>query len=248
MANKTRDDIKNQIYEFLPQINQAGKTTLIDNCIDLAVEEISRLHDFRSLRATTPDEATLTTGSYYLTLDSSTFTTMMASTTYMKDILKVFWRKSTGDLYGEIKFIDDDEFHKKYGYYDYTSRSTGYPIHYTILNNRMIFNCPAYESLIIRCFYQKLHPPFEADDTEHSFHEKMNYAAFFAIVYRALAELKASLNSIEFPQDLQTVAQIYPKYIQDMIDIDKTNVNEEFALGWAERTEGGYATDPYDWA
>jgi hypothetical protein len=248
VANKTREDIKNQIYDFLPKINQTGKQTLINNCIDMAVEEISRKHDFRALRPHLPDEATLAASAYYLDLNSTNFTTMCSTSVYLKDIRSMFWRKSTGDDYGRITFLDDQSFHERYGYYDYSSRDTGYPIHYTRLKNRLIFNCPAYEALTIRCFYQELHPPFSGDSTAHSFGTDMNMTAFFAITYRTLMELKSSLSSLEFPQELSGAAEMAQKYFQDMVDADKSVENEEFSIGWSEREERSAATDPYDWA
>ena len=247
MANKTRDDIKNQIYAYLPKINQAGKATLINNVIDLAVEEISRKHNFRALRPHLPDEATLAAGSYYLDLNSTNFTTMCAGSVYLKDILSMFWRKSTGSEYGAIRFLDDADFHDRYGYFDYTNRSRGYPVHYTRLADRIIFNCPAYEALTIRCFYQKLHPPFAGDSTEHSFGSNMNMAAFMAIVYRSLLELKSSLSSLEFPQELSGAVEMAQKYMNDMIAIDKDIANEDFELGTLETNYTRFATDPYDW-
>jgi hypothetical protein len=244
---KTRDDIKNQIYAYLPKINQTGKATLINNVIDLAVEEISRQHDFRALRAHNPDTATLTASAYYLDLDSATFSTMCSSSIYLKDILHMRWLKSGTDDYGKITFLDDAEFHDRYGYYDYASRSTGYPFHYTRLADRLIFNCPAYEALTIRCFYQKLHPPFSGDSTEHSFGTKINMAAFMAIVYRSLLELKSSLSSLEFPQELSGASDMYQKYLGDMIAADKDVANEEFELGTMETNTSRWETNPYDW-
>lgn len=247
MANKSRAEIKAQIYEYLPKINQSGKTTLINNVIDLAVEEISRKHNFRALRPYTPDETVLAAGSYYLDLISFVFSEMCASTVYLKDIIAMRWRKSTGDDYGEIRFLDDAEFHARYGYYDYTGRSRGYPVHYTRVANRLYFNCPAYESLIIRCFYQKLHPPFSGDTKRHEFGNNMNMAAFMAIVYRSLFELKSSLTSLEFPQELSGASELAQKYIADMIEIDKDIANEDFELGTSETSRSRFDSDPYGW-
>jgi len=36
MSNKTRSQIKAQIYEYLPNINNSAHTTLLENLIDLA--------------------------------------------------------------------------------------------------------------------------------------------------------------------------------------------------------------------
>jgi len=248
MANKTRGDIQNQLYEYLPKINQSGKATLINNVIDLAVEEISRQHNFRALRALNPDHALLSAGAYYLNMTSAWFTAMCSSSVYLKDILAMFWLKpGTTDDYGPIKFIDDAEFHDRYGYYDSTLRARGYPIHYTQVTNRLLFNCPAYEAIWIRCFYQKLHPPFAGDNTSHSFDSKMNMAAFMAIVYRSLFELKSSMASLEFPQELAGAKEAYEKYLVDMITIDKDIANEEFELGTLETNNGRWDTDPYAW-
>jgi len=247
MALATRADIKAQIYEFLPQINQTSKQTLIENCINLAVEEISLIHDFRSLRAATPDEASLVAGAYYLDLNASSFSVMYSSTVTVKDILEMFWRKEGTSDYGRIRFLDDSEFHRRYGYYDDSSREGGEPIHYTRLGDRLIFNCPARTALIIRCFYQKVHPPFASDGDTHSFGAKSNTTALFAIVYRALLELKSSLNSLEFPQEMSQLTPMAQKYASDLVSLDKYVVNEEFEIGWAETTEGGFREDAYGW-
>lgn len=248
MSNKTRLECQAQIYEYLPSLNQSAKATLINNCLDLALEEISHQHDFRCLRAASPDEATLAAGAYSLVINSTNFTTMMGATGYFKDILAMFMRITGKTDYKPITFLDDKEFHHRYGYVDYASRTRGYPQHYTRLGTTLIFNCPASESLLIRCWYQKYHPPFSADGTSHSFDSKDNMIAFYAIVYSAMVELKNSLNTLEFPQDLQNVTAMAQLYTQRLIERDKVIVNEEFEIGWADRSCMSSAdTDPYYW-
>jgi len=66
MSNKTRSQIKAQIYEYLPNINNSAHTTLLENLIDLAAEEISYRHNFRYLALTTPAEHDIVEGEYYV--------------------------------------------------------------------------------------------------------------------------------------------------------------------------------------
>jgi len=248
MANKSRLEIKNQIYEYLPQINQTANATLVNNVIDLALEEISNMHDFRCLRAASPDEATLAAGAYSLVLNSTNFTTMMGTTGYFKDIISMFMRKTGKDDYKPIYFLDDKEFHHRYGYVDYASRTRGYPDHYTRLENTLLFNCPAQESLLIRVYYQKYHPALASDSTTHSFDTKDNMVAFQAIVYSALVELKNSLNTVEFPHEMENVASMAKYYVGKLIARDFTRVNEQFEIGWAEKSDmGSTDSDPYYW-
>ena len=248
MSNKSRSDIKAQIFQYLPKVNQSAKATLINNCIDLAVEEITNQHDFRAFREKTPDTCTLSAGSYYLDLNSSNFTNMCGSTTPFKSIRLMRWLKvSGGDDYGVIRFLDDLTFHEKYGYVDYASRDRGYPKHYTIIEDRILFNCPAYEALTIRCYYQKTHGAFAGDDTAHGFATRSNMTAFMFIVYRALMELKVSMNSAEFPQELSGVSDAVKKYGAELIAQDVDMPDEEFEIGWAERSDGSVAENPYGW-
>jgi hypothetical protein len=215
------------------------------------VEEISHRHNFRCFRASTPDEATLTAGSYTLELNSTNFSTMMGATGYFKEILAMFRRISGKQDYGPIKFIDDKLFHDTYGYVDYTSRTQGYPNYYTRLGDVLWFNCPASEDLIIRVWYQKYHPPFTDDTTSHSFDSQDNMLAFNAIVYQSLVELKSSLHGIEFPKELQGVTAMAEHYIRLLIarDAERDLMNEHMdLLGWSERSHFDDAVeDPYSW-
>jgi hypothetical protein len=248
MANKTRTDIKNQIYQYLPQINQTAKATLINNCIDLAVEDISNRHNFRSLRASTPDTATLAAAAYSLNLTD--FTTMGGSTGYFKEVLAMFRLQTGKEDHAPVRFVDDIDFHQTYGYVDYTSAQTGAPSYYTYIATKFLFNCPADTSYTIRVWYQTYHPPFAADATSHSFDTRDNMVAFQAIVHRSLIELKNSLSSGEFPMDLQAIGQLSEGYISQLIqrDVERTLQNETFELGVLERSSRR-ATDenPYSW-
>lgn len=249
MANKTRTDIKNQIYQYLPQINQTAKATLINNVIDLAVEEISQRHNFRCFRSHTPDTATLAASAYYL--DLTDFSTMGGSSGNFKEVIAMFLLESGKDTYNTVRFVDDQDWHTTFGYVDYASRQTGTPSRYTILNQRFFFNCPADKAYTIRCWYQQLHPSFSADATSHSFDSRDNMVAFMAIVHQALVELKSSLGSAEFPMDLQTINAMAEKYISKLIerDVERTIQNEDFALGVLERStrRETTTTDPYSW-
>lgn len=248
MANKSRTEIRNQIYLYFPQVNQSSKLTQVNDAIDLAVEEISHRHNFRCFRATTPDSANLTEGSYYL--DLASFTTMGGASGYFKDVLAMFWTRAGTEDYCSIKFMDDRKFHNTFGYVDYASRTRGKPTHYTRLADRFLFNCPADETISIRCWYQKYHAPFTADTGAgglHLFASKDNQLAFMAIVHTALAELKKSMDTLEFPQEMMLVEQKAEYYIQRLIERDVDIQNEDISIGWAERTERRYIEDAYSW-
>lgn len=248
MANKSRSDIKAQIFQYLPKVNQSAKDTLINNVIDLAVEEITNQHDFRIFKEKTYDTFTMSTGSYFMTLNVANFTTMCASTTPFKYIRIMRWLKqSGGEDYGTIRYLDDLTFHEKYGYIDYSSRTRGYPVHYTIIEDRVLFNCPVAEYLYIRCYYQKTHGAFDSDDTPHRFATRSNMTAFMYIVYRALLELKVSLSSAEFPQEIGGISDLVKKYAADLIAQDVEMPDEEFEIGWAERSDGNTVVSSYDW-
>jgi len=166
---------------------------------------------------------------------------------YFKDILAMFWMVSGTSDYNPIKFMDDIVFHQTFGYVDDPDRTRGKPTHYTRLTDRFIFNCPADETISIRCWYQKYHPPFASDGTSHSFAAKDNMLAFQAIVHTALAELKMSMDALEFPQELSNVTQFAKYYTDRLIQRDIDVANEQFEFGWSERTSRASASDDYSW-
>ena len=245
MANKTRGDILTQVYQYLPQLNQTSKTTFVNSLLDLAVEEISNRHNFRALKATAPDTAAMTAGQYYI--DLTGFATMGGTAGYLKDILEMRLMESGQGAYSVIRYLDDKEFHNKAGYVDYASASKGAPSFYTRLGDRLIFNCPADKAYIVRAWYQKYHPPFSTDTMAHQFEAKSNMMAFHAIVYMTLLEAKSSLNSFEFPQELQSVGQMADMWIQKLIMRDMDIANEDFDLGMADSGEDAGVADPYGW-
>jgi hypothetical protein len=245
MANKTRGDILSQVYQYLPQMNQTSKVTMLNNLVDLAVEEISNRHNFRSLKATAPDTATMTAGQYYV--DLTGFATMGGTAGYLKDILEMRLTESGKGTYSVIKYLDDKEFHDRAGYIDYASATQGAPSYYTRVGDRLLFNCPADKAYIVRAWYQKYHPPFSTDTMVHQFEAKSNMMAFHAIVYMTLLEAKNSLNSFEFPQELQAVGQMAEMWVQKLIGRDMDIANEEFEMGTLDSGEGGGVVDPYGW-
>ncbi len=247
MANKTKSEILSQVYEYVPQVNQTSKTTLIGNLLDYVAEDISKRHDFRCLRATTPDTCAMTASQYSVALTA--FTTMGSASTPFKDILHLVWMKTGTNDYGIIKFIEDKEFHTKVGYYDYSGATLGKPSRYTRLGDTFLFNCPADESITLRAFYQKFHGPFGGTGSSHEFSAKDNMLAFMALVYGVLKEAKESLTGLEFPQEMQTVEQKYEMFVQKLIASDKDIANEDMdLLGWGEKADSVEPYyNPYGW-
>lgn len=245
MANKTRADILAQIYQYLPQVNQTSKATLLNNLIDVAAEEISNRHNFRALRASSPDTAAMTAGQYYV--DMTAFATMGGTAGYLKDILEMRLMKTGDSTYGVIKYLDDKEFHDRFGYVDYASASRGAPSYYTRLGDRLIFNCPADQAYIARAWYQKYHAPFSTDTMSHQFESKSNMAAFHALVYMTLLEAKSSMNAVEFPEELQSVGQMAEAWVQKLIMRDMDVGNEDFEMGIMEDSGGDSTVNPYSW-
>lgn len=246
MANKTRGDIKNRIYQYLPQINQTAKATLINESIDLAAEEISQRHDFRCMRVATPDVATLAAGEY--SLDLTDFGSVGSASANFKDFLEMRWLKTGTSDYGKITFMDDKQYHDEVGYIDYTGRTAGKPSRYTRLKDTLFFDSPADEDVIIRAWWQKQHGAFASDGDTHRFAAKDNMAAFDALTYSALFELKNSLNSVEFPEELQGVGQLAEAKINKLIARDKDIANEEITFCPGERRGARRnEANPYDW-
>jgi hypothetical protein len=71
--------------------------------------------------------------------------------------------------------------------------------------------------------------------------------ALNAIVYTALLHLKASLTSAEFPQELAAVQQLADKWTRELIERDRTRMDEDMFLGWIEHQEDISETNPYNW-
>lgn len=235
---KTLSDIKNQIYAYLPQVNSSSKDTLLSNSINLAVERISRAHDWTQFKPYTPVEKVLSEGAYYLSKSDFSFTRFQS-------IRLMYWRKSSGEDYGKIKFLDDETFLERYGYIDYSDRSKSYPVNYTIQGTRYVFNCPATEDLTIRVYYQQYHPYLTADESELEFEPE--YLGFQTIALYSLLELKNSLTGLEFPQELSIITQLAPQYLAELILADKKNDSEELELGTLETDRTDPLTDNFGW-
>jgi len=264
MANKTRAQIVTRVQDYLPQMKTASKTVLVNDLVDYVVEKMSKRHDFRCLRATTYDSAILTQGNYQLPLSS--FTTLGASGSGFKDILQMFWLHTyTSPDYYPISFIDDDMWHGKYGYVDYSQATRDWPSEYTILNDTICFNAQTTEDLVIRVWWQKYHLDFttlavnlnildsqgnpDPDSVPHQFDAKSNMLAFMTIVYGVLEECKSELTGDEGPQELADPHTRFETYLARLIADDKDKANESFAIGPAERMGSrGSTRDPYSWA
>lgn len=253
MAAKTRAEIISRILQYLPQVAPASKLTLIQDSINLALEDLTSRPgiDFRFLRVKDPDTASLTAGEYYV--DLTDFPVMGGTSSYFRDISKMFLLKSGSDTYDRVTFLDDAEFHDKYGYVDYASRSRGIPSHYTRLEDRFIFSCPLSEARTARVWWTKYHAPLTVDSGTGGvllFPERDQMTAMYAVIYLALAELKNSLNTVEFPQELAGCEKRAETYIAKLIARDKDAQNEDVSdpIGWSERApSSGGTRDPYAW-
>jgi hypothetical protein len=62
-----------------------------------------------------------------------------------------------------------------------------------------------------------------------------------------LLEAKNSLNSFEFPQELQAVGQMAEMWVQKLIGRDMDIANEEFEMGTLDSGDDGGVVDPYGW-
>jgi hypothetical protein len=230
----------------LPELQATSYSTTINNCIDLALEEISQRHNFRCLRSNSYDTAALPSTSYYI--DSTSFSTAFGADGYLKDILAMFRLLPGKPDYSQIHFLDDITFHKRFGYIDYANREKGYPTHYTRLGDRFIFNCCPSENSIIRIWYQKYHAPLATDTSTMCWYNKDAMIGFNAVLYATMSELKRAMQNLEFPQELADVTQRYEYWVSRLIERDIECSNESFEIGWAERPrEDRSSTDPYEW-
>ena len=115
MANLTWTDIQNQIYQFLPHVNQSAKLTLVNNSIDYALESISNQHNFTCLRGTSVATATVTAGQYSLL--ETAFGPRVSSTSsiaqgvdWIKDIIRFWLFDTSSNVTKFVKFMDSREF------------------------------------------------------------------------------------------------------------------------------------------
>lgn len=239
MANKTRSNILNQIYEYIPTINVTAHATLLDNLIDLAVEEISLRNNFTYLRSTDPATYTASEGTYYI--DEASF-----SFTNFKELIDLQWIKSTSGENAFIKWLPEKDFRKRYSYVEYSGNTEGKPPYYTRYGNRIHLSCAFDEAVTVRAYYQQTHGNFADDDTSHSF--QPDNVGFQAIVACALSELRESLPGLAWTQIALQCLQKKEMWIQQLINHDLINTDEEIELEPADkRDEEAGITDAYEW-
>lgn len=239
MANRTRSDIIAQLKEYIPTINVSSHDTMIDNLIDLAAEDISYRHNFRSLMATTPKTHDIEADEYYV--DESDF-----EFTNFKEIRYMMWLKSSTGEHSHIKFKPTERFFRDHPYVDYTGNTQGKPRFYTRTGTRIQFNCQLDETVTLRIWYQQKHGNFASDETSHSF--EPDNLGFQAIVATVLGEIHDALPGIQLSPKAQ-IAMLKKEYwISKLIEIDLMKSDEEIEMGEnidGETSEG--ETQPYSW-
>jgi len=240
MANKTRGDIINQVYQYIPQMNVDSHGTALDTLIDIAAEEISSRYNFSYFQNVTPASTSISAGSY--TETESNF----ASFTNMKEILQLEWIKSDTGEHGTLKWMPFRAFLKRYPYHDYSNRTRGKPDKYTKAGSTIILNRPADEGISLRAWYQQLHGAFAADTTTHSF--EPNMLGFQAIVSCVLNEAHDLIPGIEMSKKAMQEMAKKEAYIAALIDADKSKVDEPFEMSENADSPGiAPEESPYGW-
>lgn len=275
MANFTRAELRNQIYQYLPHANQSTKLTMVNNCIDLALEEISQDHDFICLRGTSLATATITGGQYYFhetALGPRVFATdaIVQGVDWIKDIISLWLFDVGGNSTKFLRYLDTREFDNTYDAEDIASRGSAAANTYTRLGQLYLLDCPADKGYKVLARYQMYHPRFGLWSTCSStattatsssttildpstatiwFDAKDQMYAMNAIVYIALRELKMSMTSVEFPQEMQAIDALADKWKKVLIARDSARMDEQVELGWAERTasSANNTESPYSW-
>lgn len=241
MANKTRNDIINQVYEYVPNMDVTSHLATLNNLIDLAAEEISRRANFAYLRATTPATYSLSANDYYV--DESDF-----SFENFKEILFLQWIKSSSGESGQIKYLPQQNFLTRYPYIEYSGNSTGKPKYYTRIGTRYLFNCQSDEAITVRAWYQKLHGNFASDSAPHLFDP--DNLGFQAIVSAVLSEVHEAIPGLQLSNKVIEAAQRKEYWIGQLIEYDSARVNEPIRITPKHRDYDGAGdiTDPYNWA
>jgi len=240
MANKTRSDIMNQVYDYVPQMHVTSHDTTLDNLIDLAAEEISSRYNFSYFQNPTVATEALAAGEY--TKTEGDFTTF----TNLKEILQLEWINSSTGEYGDIKWMPFRQFLKRYPYHDYSSRTRGKPDKYTKVGDDIILNRPADEAITLRAWYQQYHGAFATDTTSHGFIPNM--LGFQAIVACVLNEVHDLIPGIEMSKKAMQEMAKKEAYIAALIDDDKSKVDEPFELNENVDSPGiAPETSPYGW-
>lgn len=240
MANKTRTDIINQVYEYVPTMNVSSHDNLLDNLIALAAEEISMRHNFRYLVATAPATHDAVADEYYVDHSDFTFTNF-------KEIKRFEWIKSATGEYSKLIWMPTDEFLDRFPYPDYSSRTSGKPTRYTRIGTRYMVNCPVDEVVTWRIWYQKYHGAFADDDTSHSFDPNM--LGFQAIVASVLAEIHNALPGLELSPKVKTQIGLQEYWINKLIAADISHIDEPVEMQENKDAVGiAPIESPYGWA
>lgn len=236
---KTRQQIKEQIYKYIPTVNVSVHETMLNNMVDLAVEEISLRHNFSYLRATTPVSYSASAGIYFV--DESSF-----SFTNLKELLYLQWIKPATGENAPITWLPERDFQKRFPYVEYTDNETGKPRYYTRYGNRLHLSNMLDEAVTIRAFYQQLHGNFTDDTTEHSF--QPDNLGFQAIVASVVGEIREALPGLAWSQIAIQCLQKKEFWIQALLAHDLDSADELIELEPADkRMEESSITDSYHW-
>lgn len=236
---KTRTDIIDQIYEYLPNVNVDSHDTALDNLIDLAAEQVSSQYNFSYLRATSPATHDVSANEYTVAETDFSFTNL-------KEVLFLEWVKSGTGENARIHWLPEQEFHDRYRYVSYSGNTDGKPRHYTRAGKTFLFNCQLDETVTVRAWYQQYHGAFTDDATEHNFVPDM--LGFNAIVAVALQEAHRLIPGIQLNPKAQSAASYAQYWVEELIKADAQRADEEVKLfPKYKRDSSGGVTDPYHW-
>jgi len=232
MANRTRAQLRTIVEYYL-----GGSTTYatqINTFLDMAVETISFLHNFRSLRGMV--EATLSEDAYYVSMP----------TDYIESRYCLWLLSTTGEV-GKISWLPEKRYHDWFPYPDYSGRGTATPRYYTKIGDYMYFNNMADKDYTIRLWYQKYHVAFTDDNTSHSF--KPDYMASMAIVSWVLAQAK---DLLPLTDEGRAMAAKSDDFLSSFIGADDKHEDEPMDMevyfdSDRESESAGAGVNPYDW-
>lgn len=239
MANKTRENIISEVYEYIPQMEVTGRDDLLDNIIDLAAEMISQRHNFSYLRATSPATHDVTADEYYIAEADFSFTNF-------KEILFFQWIKAATGENARIIFLPFPDFIERYPYVECSGNTDGKPKHYTKAGTRYLFNCQLDETVTMRAWYQQLHGNFANDAAFHAF--TPDNLGFQAIVSIVLSELHDALPALEVSPKAAMAMQKSEIWIDRLIRADLIKSDQPIEFEWGEKRTGEAGiTNPYEW-
>jgi len=232
MANRTKAQLRTIVEYYLG--GSTSYTTEINTFLDMAVESISFLHNFRTLRGMV--EATLAENAYYLSMPTD-----------FKENRYCMWLLSTTGESGKITWLPEERYHNMFQYPDYSARGTGTPRFYAKIGDYLYFNSMADKDYTIRLWYQKYHVAFTDDNTSHSF--KPDYMAALAIVSWVLTETK---DLLPLTDEGRAMAAKAKDFVGALIAADDDHAEESMDLEvyFDSDREGvfrGAGVDPYDW-